>query len=624
MKLPVTVDPRYHDGVIFDLDGVVTDTASIHAAAWTTLFNDFLARRPAEGGEGEDHAPFTDADYRHFIDGKPRFDGVADFLKSRGISMPWGSDTDDTDDTVCGLGNRKQQLFLDRLADGVPVFQSTVELVRQLQDVGIRTAVFSSSRNCEQILRAAGIADLFSVRVDGVAKELGVSGKPNPAVILETANRLRVRPDRCVVVEDAEAGVTAGRDGGFALVIGVDRTGHVDDLFRSGADVVVADLVAVTLRAGYEPMSALMDVLEGYGEIATLIATRKPLVLLDFDGTLSEIVNDPDAATLVPGASKALRVVGCPLSSRRAQRPRPGRHRRPGGLARHLVRGQPRFRTHRTRRQPSSERRGDRGDRVLEAAAAELRNRLGRIDGILVENKRFSVAVHYRKVAPERVGEVTAAVRIIGRRNGLRVTSGRKVIELRPDLDWDKGKTLEWLVDRIDGPGPLLPIYIGDDLTDEDAFDAVRHNGIGIVVRHGEDGDRRSSARFALDSPDAVRQFIGRLAAQLATEYDVPNNPWTMTFGGYEPSDERLREALCTMGNGYFAVRGCAPESRAAGVHYPGTYVAGIYNRLTDQIAGSTVDNESMVNLPNWLPLTFRIDGGVWFDIDDTTCCPIW
>jgi alpha,alpha-trehalase len=175
MKLPVTIDPRYHDAVIFDLDGVVTDTASIHAAAWTTLFNDFLARRPAEGDE--DHAPFTDADYRHFIDGKPRLDGVADFLKSRGISPPWGGETDDTDDTVCGLGNRKQQLFLDRLADGVPVFQSTVELVRQLQDVGIRTAVFSSSRNCEQILRAAGIADLFPVRVDGlVAKELGLPG----------------------------------------------------------------------------------------------------------------------------------------------------------------------------------------------------------------------------------------------------------------------------------------------------------------------------------------------------------------------------------------------------------------------------------------------------------------
>lgn len=101
MKLPVTIDPRYHDAVIFDLDGVVTDTASIHAAAWSTLFNDFLARRPAQGGE--DHAPVTDADCRHFIDGKPRFDGVADFLKSRGISLPWGSETDDTDDTVCGL-----------------------------------------------------------------------------------------------------------------------------------------------------------------------------------------------------------------------------------------------------------------------------------------------------------------------------------------------------------------------------------------------------------------------------------------------------------------------------------------------------------------------------------------
>ena len=135
-------------------------------------------------------------------------------------------------------------------------------------------------------------------------------------------------------------------------------------------------------------------------------------------------------------------------------------------------------------------------------------------------------------------------------------------------------------------PDRHFPIYVGDDLTDEDAFDAVRHDGVGIVVRHAEDGDRRSSARFALDDPTAVRRFVERLSEQLAAEQDTSNNPWTMTYGGYEPRDERMREALCTMGNGYFAVRGCAPESRAGQFHYPGTYVAGLYNRLTDQVDG--------------------------------------
>src|SRR5690349_24675751 len=124
MSTSVTIDPRLHDAVIFDLDGVVTDTASIHAAAWAAMFNDFLEQRPAR--DGENHSPFTDEDYRHFVDGKPRYDGVADFLASRGISLPRGDPLDSTQNTVCGLGNRKQQLFLERIDAGVPVFESTV------------------------------------------------------------------------------------------------------------------------------------------------------------------------------------------------------------------------------------------------------------------------------------------------------------------------------------------------------------------------------------------------------------------------------------------------------------------------------------------------------------------
>ncbi len=224
--------------------------------------------------------------------------------------------------------------------------------------------------------------------------------------------------------------------------------------------------------------------------------------------------------------------------------------------------------------------------------------------------------MHYRGVAPERIDEVIAAVRVIGQRNHLRVTGGRKVIELRPDVEWDKGKTVNWILDRIDGQDLLLPLYIGDDLTDEDAFDAVRHQGIGIAVRSAETGDRRSAARFVLDDPDAVCRFLERISEHLCSEHDQLNDPWTMTFGGYQPDDERLREALCTMGNGYLAVRGAAPECDAGELHYPGTYVAGVYNRLIDEVSGVTIDNESLVNLPNWLPLTFRIDGGPWFDID--------
>ena len=245
---PVDIDLRFHDGVLFDLDGVVTDTAKVHAAAWSSLFDDFLGGRAA--AEGGNTSPFTNDDYRHFVDGKPRYDGVIDFLASRGIALRRGRPTDTGDDvTVYGLGNHKQRLFRRLLTDGVPVFESTVVLVRRLRDLGIGVAVYSSSRNCADVLIAAGIDDLFDVRVDGVlAEELGLAGKPDPAMLVEAAGRLTVRPDRCVVIEDAEAGVTAGRDGGFALVIGVARSGNADDLLRCGADVVVADAADISVR----------------------------------------------------------------------------------------------------------------------------------------------------------------------------------------------------------------------------------------------------------------------------------------------------------------------------------------------------------------------------------------
>jgi alpha,alpha-trehalase len=616
VRRPVTIDPRYHDAVIFDLDGVVTDTAAIHAAAWVRLFDEYLARRPMR--EGEDHSPFSDTDYQRFIDGKPRLDGVADFLASRGITLPWGSETDDGDETVCGLGNRKQQLFLDLLSSGVPVFHSTVDLVRELQGFGIGTGIFSSSRNLDHILRGAGIADLFPVRVDGLAAmQLGLPGKPHPAVLLETANRMGVRPNRCVVIEDSEAGVAAGRRGGFALVIGVDRGRHAEELLLSGADVVVTDVIDVAVRTGDERMSALPDALDCYQELGAAASGRQPAVLFDFDGTLSDIVDDPNSATLVPGAARALQALAehCPVAVVSGRGLADIRAR--VGLPGIWYAGSHGFEL--TAPDGTHHQNDDAVAAVgaLQAAAAELRTELASIDGIMVEDKRFSVAVHYRNVADAQVAEVSASARAAGQRRGLRITGGRKVVELRPNLDWDKGKTLDWIAGRIDGPDPLLPIYIGDDLTDEDAFDAVRRDGVGIVVRHTEDGDRRTAARFALDSPDAVRRFIERLADQVAASQDSDVNPWSITFGGYDPRDERLREALCTTGNGYFATRGCAPECGPGAAHYPGSYAAGVYNRLTDEIAGSLIDNESLVNLPNWLPLTFRIDGGSWFNVDD-------
>ena len=245
----MTIPAADFDAVVFDMDGVVTQTATVHAAAWKALFDAFLEERAQRSGEP--FRPFDlEADYLPYVDGKARYDGVRDFLASRGITLPWGDPADPPDaETVCGLGNRKNDYFLRVVAEkGVQPFATTVALIGRLHEAGVRTAIISASKNASAILDAAGVRDLFAAQVDGtVAERLGLPGKPDPAVFVEAARRLGIAPPRAVVVEDAEAGVEAGHRGGFGLVVGVDRAGHAAALREHGADVVVKDLGEVTV-----------------------------------------------------------------------------------------------------------------------------------------------------------------------------------------------------------------------------------------------------------------------------------------------------------------------------------------------------------------------------------------
>lgn len=227
--------------VLFDLDGVITSTATVHAAAWKELFDGYLEAR-----DGSDFVPFdTETDYKPYVDGKPRYEGVRSFLESRDIHLPFGTPDDSPDaETCCGLGNKKNGYFRKQLAEkGAVVFASTVAWVRELRAKGVKTAVVSSSKNCEAILDKAGIADLFDLRLDGVvAEKEKIPGKPEPDTFVEAARRLGVEPKDAVVIEDAISGVMAGHAGGFGLVIGIDRDHHPEALAEHGADVVVEDL----------------------------------------------------------------------------------------------------------------------------------------------------------------------------------------------------------------------------------------------------------------------------------------------------------------------------------------------------------------------------------------------
>jgi len=346
----VTLSPRDYDAVLFDLDGVLTRTASVHAAAWKRLFDGFLEQRVAATGEA--FAAFDiESDYRRYVDGKPRYDGVASFLDSRGIALPSGTPDDAPGmQTVHALGNLKDHYFLQQLEQhGVEPYEATIALVETLRTQKVKTAVVSSSNNCAAVLEAAGISGLFDARVDGMdITRLALNGKPAPDGFLEAARRVKADPSRAVVVEDALAGVEAGRAGGFDLVIGIDRSGQSQALREAGADVVVTSLAQVQ------------------------VTTESP-------------------------------------------------------------------------------------------------------------------------------------------------------------------------------------------------------------------------------------------------------STWSLVYEGFDPASEGTREALCALGNGYFSTRGAVTWARADGIHYPGTYLAGGYNRLRTDIAGRVVENEDLVNLPNWLALEFRIADGDWFDVRKVT-----
>jgi beta-phosphoglucomutase family hydrolase len=246
MRLPKgkCVNRDQYDAILFDLDGVITNTANLHAKCWKQMFDEYLQKRASERGEA--FRPFDlAADYQLYVDGKPRFDGVRDFLRSRGIQLPEGNlDDPGGVETVHGLGNRKDHMVNRVIAEvGVEAYTGTVQFIHQVRRDGFKIAVVTSSQHCDAVLRAAKLDEIFEVRVDGnVVENQRLAGKPAPDTFLAAARLLGVEPKRTVVIEDALSGVEAGSNGNFGLVIGVARKGNAEELTRHGAHLVVEDL----------------------------------------------------------------------------------------------------------------------------------------------------------------------------------------------------------------------------------------------------------------------------------------------------------------------------------------------------------------------------------------------
>ncbi|HUE44742.1 MAG TPA: trehalose-phosphatase [Aestuariivirgaceae bacterium] len=502
---PIPLDLARFDAGVFDLDGVVTDTATLHRVAWKDMFDAFL---------GEARAPFTDDDYYRFVDGRPRYEGVRTFLESRKLDLPYGDPDDAPErDTICGLGNRKNEAFNGRLRDdGVETFHNSVRLIHMIKAHGLKTALVTSSRNAQAVLAAAGIEPLFDAVVDGnEAIRQNLRGKPHPDTYRHALEVLGVDPARAFGVEDATSGVESIRAAGYGLVVGVDRAGQRQSLLDHGADIVVRDLGELRL-AGSDAEPDLPDALARFDDLARLFAERKPAIFLDYDGTLTPIVSRPELAVL----DEPMRATLADLAETFPAAIISGRDRAnvedlvglrgmvyagshgfdiagPGGLKREYE-GAAKFVP------------------ALDEAEKLLNERLGGIEGVIVERKRYAIAVHYRLVADARVPAVEEAFdAVLGEVGTLRRTAGKKVVEMRPQLAWHTGKAVLWLLEELGLDRPdVLPVYIGDDETDEDAFAALAGRGLGILVA---DGPQETHAEYRLESPEAVGEFLRRLIA---------------------------------------------------------------------------------------------------------------
>ncbi len=503
------MDPSL-EAVVFDLDGVITLTARLHATAWKWAFDRILKER-----EKERFRPFdAQTEYQRYVDGRPRIDGVTTFLESRGISLPIGDPSDPPSlHSAWGVGNLKNDRFRELLnEEGADVDQGTVALIHELRGRGIRVAVASSSKNCEPILRRVGLLDLFEARVDGVeSARLSLQGKPHPDIFLEAARRLGVSPEKAVVVEDATAGVKAGREGGFGLVVGLDRNGQRAALRSHGADVVLESLGAdsaelfqrwITNRAYRKPSAWL-----AWPSLSKRFSFGNLAVFLDYDGTLVPIAPRPDEAVLSGSMRTTLkqlasRVPTAIISGRGVEDVRrllgieglyiAGAHGleivSPDGTVKEM---DPRWRE------------------MIEDAADELEAAVRRLRGAILERKGYSVAVHYRLVAPAKVPRLQGQVRAVAAEYPeLRQAPGKMVFELRPDIDWDKGAALQWLLEEL-GQADARPIYIGDDITDEDAFVVVKDRGVGILVGSAP---RKTMAQYSLQAPWEVELLLQEVA----------------------------------------------------------------------------------------------------------------
>jgi trehalose 6-phosphate phosphatase len=501
------------DALIFDLDGVITQTRKTHKKAWKEMFDRFFKKHHP------DQDSMSEEDYQEYIDGKPRYQGVKSFLMSRKIELPFGFPKDEPGfDTVCALGNIKNELFNDILEkEGVEIYEDALEKLKNWKKQGIKTAIVSSSKNCKKIIQVAGIEELFDTRVDGVvSEELGLNGKPDPDIFTEAARRLKARPENSIVFEDATSGVQAGQIGYFGLVVGVSRFGNKDALLENGADITIddfneLDLDDVELVEEYFSRQG-KPIFPGNEEIFETLKKKKPAIFLDYDGTLSPIVQRPEDAVISDEMKQTLKELAEIFTVAVVT----GRDKEDvenlvgldeliyAGSHGYIITGPDGL----SMEHPDSKKIIPKLDEIEKEVEDALKDKT---EGTQVDRKRYAIGIHYRNARPEDEKLVYDLVdEILEKHAGHKKGEGKKIIEIKPDIDWHKGKAVEWIMDALElsDKENTIPMFIGDDITDEDGFKALKDKGIGILVGgHGQ----KTAAEYALKNVFQVREFFNRL-----------------------------------------------------------------------------------------------------------------
>jgi len=503
-------------GLIFDLDGVLTQTQEVHKSAWKLLFDEYLL---TVDDKKFDTTSMTDMDYKIYIDGKPRYEGIRSFLKSRNIELPYGDKKDPSDKlTICGLGNRKNQIFNEMIEkNGVETYRNAVKKLKQWRDLGLKTAIVSSSKNCEKIIKRVGIDKLFDVRIDGVvAEQRHLKGKPNPDIFIEAAKYLNISPENGVVFEDAISGVEAGQRGHFGLVVGVNRFNNGDALLANGADIIInnfadLDLFDNPMIAEYFDIPKPL-IFTQKTDIFKSISASKPVFFLDYDGTLTPIVSRPEDAKISPEMKQTLKELADNFTVAIIT----GRDTKDiqnlVQLDNLIYAGSHGYDIIGPDGMKKEHEKAGEIVQLLDKIEQELVDRFkDKTEGVQVERKRYAIANHYRNARESDIPYIYEVVdKIIKNNKGLKKGEGKKVVEIKPDLDWHKGKAVFWILEELglDDSSKYLPIFIGDDITDEDAFKALKDKGIGIMVgSHGQE----TAANYSLKNVFQVKEFFEKI-----------------------------------------------------------------------------------------------------------------